>query len=272
MSMAFPSLPGVRQGWFPRLTGTTKRSDSPSPVAPSFVAFARRYHRCARPSPPTAPGTRPRIIPELGQPVIPPRHGRRSRWDLPSSRGTLLVVRPVLRPRSDQTAPWGPRVGQPDAAPALDKDEGSVRGDFGAQWHGVRPRCPRFAVAITRPQVRLASGGWLSFAEWDWQPAGFQREVSSQGNPPLPSFLTQCLSPFWRPTFASRPATASLLDRIANWKTRVILAPSSLWRFAILGESDEPLDAKATPISPSPSQAGLRRGKISLRWLRPIVG
>ena len=162
MSMAFPSLPGVRSGWFPRFVGTTKRSDSPSPVSPSFVAFARRYRRCVRSSSPTAPDARPRIIPELGQPVLPPRHGRRRGWGLPSSRGTLVVVRPVLRPRPDRAVPWGPGVGQPDAAPAFDKSEGSARGDFGAQWHGVRPRCLRFAVVVACPHARLASGGWPS--------------------------------------------------------------------------------------------------------------
>jgi hypothetical protein len=47
-------------GWFPRFVGSMRRSDSPSPVPPRFVAFARRYPGCTRvslPWPPSAKAT-----------------------------------------------------------------------------------------------------------------------------------------------------------------------------------------------------------------------
>ena len=85
---------------------------------------------------------------------------------------------------------WDQRLDSPTRPPRLTKTRARrEKYDFGAQWHGVRPRCLRFAVTITRPHARLASGGWPSSTGRDWLPAGFQRKVSSQGYPPLPSFL-----------------------------------------------------------------------------------
>jgi len=55
-----PFPPRGPSGRFPRFHGTTRRSDSPSPVPPRFVAFAGRYPGCTRvslPWPPSAPAT-----------------------------------------------------------------------------------------------------------------------------------------------------------------------------------------------------------------------
>ena len=60
---------------------------------------------------------------------------------------------------------------------------------FGAQSHGLRPGCLRFAVRITPPHARLASGYWPGSARRDWVPAGFRRKVSEfEALPPFPSF------------------------------------------------------------------------------------
>jgi len=55
-----PFPPRGPSGRFPRFPGTMRRSDSPSPVPPRFVAFAWRYHGRTRgsfPRPPGAPAT-----------------------------------------------------------------------------------------------------------------------------------------------------------------------------------------------------------------------
>ena len=45
--------------------------------------------------------------------------------------------------------------------PRSQHDEGSPRfGNFGAQWHGLGTGCLRFAVRLTPPHARLASGCW----------------------------------------------------------------------------------------------------------------
>ena len=49
-----PSLPGVREGPFPRLDATMGRCDSLSSISPRFVAFAGRYHRLVPRSSPSA--------------------------------------------------------------------------------------------------------------------------------------------------------------------------------------------------------------------------
>ena len=69
--------------------------------------------------------------------ALHPASLERRRRRLPSSRGTLMIIRPVLRPRRDRAGSWGPGVSLPDAAPAADHGEDSTRRNFGAQSHGV---------------------------------------------------------------------------------------------------------------------------------------
>src|SRR3954454_7557381 len=58
LGASFP--PRGPEGRFPRLVGTTRRSDSPPPIPPRFVSFAWRYPgrtRVSIPRPPDAPAT-----------------------------------------------------------------------------------------------------------------------------------------------------------------------------------------------------------------------
>ena len=66
-----PSLPGVREGSFPRFIATMRYCDSLPPISPHFVSFAWRYHRCDRCSPPP---TRDRAVdqPGVGKPGLQP--------------------------------------------------------------------------------------------------------------------------------------------------------------------------------------------------------
>src|SRR6516162_1453332 len=69
---------------------------------------------------------------------------------------------------------------------------------------GVDAGCLRFAVRLTPPHARLASGCWPSSAGWDWLPTRLQRKVSEvviTSHPPFPSFsLAQAGSPGRLPT------------------------------------------------------------------------
>src|SRR5262249_15515087 len=63
---------------------------------------------------------------------------------------------------------------------------------FGAQCPGLTAGCLRFARAVARQDVRLASGCWPSSTGWDWLPTGLLRKVS--GVAPT-SFLLPQASP-----------------------------------------------------------------------------
>lgn len=148
-------------------------SDSPTPISPHFVSFAWRYHRVA-PVRPHRSGHGRWIILELVSRVLRPAF-RWRRWGLPSSRATLMIIRPVLRPRRDRTGPLGPGVDLSDMAPAFDNDEDSPR----ELISGLNRTAFDLAVYASRGQLparhaRLASGRWPSFAGRDWLPAGFR--------------------------------------------------------------------------------------------------
>jgi hypothetical protein len=76
--VSWPGVPFPRRGpsgRFPRVIGSTGRSDSPPPVPPRFVAFAWRYPghtRCSLPRPPGVAGHGPGV----GHPVLPPGNCR----------------------------------------------------------------------------------------------------------------------------------------------------------------------------------------------------
>src|SRR5262245_30055170 len=56
---------------------------------------------------------------------------------------------------------------------------------------GVGAGCLRFAVRLTPPHARLASGRWLGSTASDWLPTRLQRKVSEvivTSRPPFPSF------------------------------------------------------------------------------------
>jgi hypothetical protein len=96
---SFP--PQGPSGTFPCFIGTVKSSDSSLTVPPCFVAFAWRYHLCARSF---APGVDERSVARPGlffyraaRPVSVGWSGR----GLPGSWGTPLRACPGLRPRWD---------------------------------------------------------------------------------------------------------------------------------------------------------------------------
>src|SRR5262249_8093978 len=136
-----------RRTWHVSLQRFLRRRLLPSPGSLGTVPPVRRYYEALRlPDVRLAalrflrlaiPSLRPSFVPDgpghgavdrpgVGQPGLRPA----SRWrrqGLPSSRGALMIVRHVLRPRWDQARGWDQVSLMPDAAPASDKDEGSPR-------------------------------------------------------------------------------------------------------------------------------------------------
>jgi hypothetical protein len=115
----------------------------------------------------------------------------------------------------------------PGSAPAIDKDEGSRQGNFGAQSHSVRSRCLRFAVTVARPHARLASRLLARLCRTGL----VTRRVSTKGftfcdDSPFPSFVAQCQTVFFvfgradfretcvRVTSAGGISTAGALARV----------------------------------------------------------
>jgi hypothetical protein len=79
-----------------------------------------------------------------------------------AGRPKFLENSDVLRPCS--LTPAGPThqaIQCSRRGPRSQHDEGSPRFDnFGAPWHGLGTHCLRFAVRLTPPHARLASGCW----------------------------------------------------------------------------------------------------------------
>ena len=81
---------------------------------------------------------------------------RRRRPGVPSSWGTLMCLRPALRPRRDRDCQAITAVRH---GPTCIQRRGlSTTGNIGARSHGIGARCLRFAVRFTPPHARLASG------------------------------------------------------------------------------------------------------------------
>ena len=126
--------------------------------------------------------------------LLPIRSSSRNCQDLPSSRGTLLTIRPVLRPRRERIRGMGPGVNVSDMAPASNQDGGSPRiADFGAQSHGIWSGCLRLAVkgypSPTQDSLPVAGP---SFTGRDSHPLGScERFLNLTILPPFPSYLAQ---------------------------------------------------------------------------------
>jgi len=105
-----PFLGRVPWGGFPDVTGHIGHSDFLPPLAPHFVAFAWRYHRCGHSF---APGPAGRCPPRPGF-WSPGSHTGISRWrrqDLPGSWAPRRIHAVALRPRWDLRArPYGASV------------------------------------------------------------------------------------------------------------------------------------------------------------------
>ena len=182
-AVSWPGAPFPRRGpsgRFPRVHGSMRRSDSPPPLPPRFVAFTWRYPGCTRVSLPWSP-------------------------DAPAT-GLELVTR-YLPPglcREDDGASQVP--GEPRGERALFSDPGGITGarpsrrrdtafrqlnnvgshddeHFGAQSHGPLTRCLCFAARVTPAPRKTRSRLLASSAGRGWLPAGSQRKVSASGFP-----------------------------------------------------------------------------------------
>ena len=83
-----------------------------------------------------------------------------------------MCICPALRPRQDR-AHQTRTVGQ--CCPRYHDDEGSCdlalfRGSMTRLLHSLST----LRAAIADDDARLASGGWLALAGWDWLPTGFR--------------------------------------------------------------------------------------------------
>ena len=141
-------------GWFPRFVGSMRRSDSPSPVPPRFVAFARRYPGCTRvslPWPPSAKATDLELVTRYLRPGFtekvkgPPRFlGNPRERALFSDPGGIASARPLQRR---------------DAAFRSLNNVGSRESiHFGAQSHGLFTHCLRFAAPVARTPRKTGMG------------------------------------------------------------------------------------------------------------------
>jgi hypothetical protein len=167
--------PGLRGSDSPASSVLSGRCDFPPSIPPRFVflrlavprvapAFVSSRHAGA------ARGTR-----SFG--LRQPRAAfTRKRRDLPrswvTSRAYALLYDPgrTRRTRSLTVRSRGPRG---------DHGEGSCIADFEAQSHGLDTRCLRFAVWITPPHARLASGCGPGSAGRDLHPSGHDERFQS---------------------------------------------------------------------------------------------
>jgi hypothetical protein len=131
-----------------------ERSDSLTPIPPRFVAFAWRYHPCAE-----VCSQRPRrATVGIGELMFrfPSRICRWRRQGLPGSRATLNVPWPCSWTPVGPDAPG--HCGAPTWPPHVSTTRAPAREDFGARSQSLGTGCLRFAVRITPPHARLASG------------------------------------------------------------------------------------------------------------------
>ena len=130
----------------PASTVLSRRYDSLPPVPPHFVAFAWRYPRVH--SFPSLPGGRVRRRgPELLT-RSPARELAEETTGSPRFLGNpkcpFAMFSRRRQDRGHQT------IAVPRRGPWYHKSKGSREGSFGAQSHGFRTRCLRFAVRVTR--------------------------------------------------------------------------------------------------------------------------
>ena len=147
--------------------------------------------------------------------LLPVRSSTKNCQDLPSSRGTLMTIRHVLRPRRDQIRGKGPVVNGSDVVPALPgrrrlsttRISGLHHTAFGLAVYASQRRLP----ATTQDSLPVAGP---SSTGRDSNPQGSYRKVSNLViHPPFPSFLAQ-------PGFLIKPFRPS---RVAmGWKAPIL--------------------------------------------------
>ena len=136
------------------------------------------------------------------------RLSSRNCQDLPSSRGTLVTMRPVLRPRRDRIRGRGPIVNGSNMAPASKQNGGSPHCEFRGSIarHLVWLSTPR-SEGLPLPHARLASGCWSQLYR-----TGFRtRRVPVKGFRMLRFFLPS------RVTCASFVSCVSLCSLPRGW-------------------------------------------------------
>ena len=142
-----------------------------SPASPTALWAAD--HRCVLCSSPTA-RDRAADQPGVGKPE--PRPAVTTEM-----AGSLRFPSDPHAPAPCSRTPVGPMHARPSrrlgAAPACVYNGGSRNEYFEAQSHGIRTRCLRFAVKVSFPHARLASGCWPSSAGRD----SLTRRVATKG-------------------------------------------------------------------------------------------
>jgi hypothetical protein len=164
---SFP--PRGPEGRFPRFNGTIRRSDSPPPVPPRFVAFARAVSRSHPRFDPVAAGCAGRG-PGVGHPV-PPAGALPRRWrGLPGSWGTSVSV-----PCSP--TPAGPRAPGHCGAAARPSVELKTSAPAGIIISGLNRTARSLAVYASQRRspgrhARLAPGCWPALPDGAGYPQG----------------------------------------------------------------------------------------------------
>jgi hypothetical protein len=183
--------PGSWRNQFPCFDGTMECSDSLTSFTPHFVSFARRLPSLAPVF--VAPAKSDADLKAGGFWVwhLPTRpvHKEMETPGRPKFLGNPDVPAPCSKTPARPTLPQASTVGRHGPTHRVPRGL-STRGNFGARSHGIGTRCLRFAVRITPPHARLASGCGPRSTKRDWLPAGFQRKVSEMlltSLPPSPS-------------------------------------------------------------------------------------
>ena len=226
-----PSTGSPRYG-FPCFNGTMKMRDSRRPShRASFPSFGDTRRRVCR----FAPCGPERTTAGLGFIIRSPLPDITPGDDpgLPSSWRTLMCLRPALGPRRARHY-RDKAIAASRHGPTRMLLRGlSTRGNFGARSHGISTRCLRFAVRITPPHARLASGCGPGSTRRDWLPAGFLRKVSVMlltSLPPFPSFLAQSMTPIRLPmAFNGRAISCASAPRRGHEKPETIVDGPEPW-------------------------------------------
>ena len=160
---------------------------------------------------------------------------RRRRPGVPSSWGTLMCLRPALRPRRDRDCQAITAVRH---GPTCIQRRGlSTTGNIGARSHGIDTRCLRFAVRLTPPHARLASGC----------PARLYQAGLATRRAPTKGFrdASYIASPFPKLPWRNEcplciQARGSRIDERATFLRRNCLSENRLWEKVADHEVDHP--------------------------------
>ena len=167
-------------------------SESLPPFPPRFVSFARRYHPR---TPLFAPYGR-RVPAVMGLETFGITLGSPSRsFSDGGDRASQVPGKPLVHMPCSRTPEGLLESGHYDSRNTafrnLDRVGSLDYGNFGAESHGLRTRCLRFAGWVTPPPRKTRFRPPASFAGRGWLPAGSHYKVSG-GNlaihPPCPGF------------------------------------------------------------------------------------